>query len=83
MNLENSPDVDEPEWFESNRTAWYYNGVPMSNKSSLIVAARSLLSKRAYRFQVRINNRRDPSIEAVGFLIVNVVDAYSPMVTVE
>jgi hypothetical protein len=64
---------------EGNETAWRYGGVSVSLKSSLTLVGNSLLSNRTYQFMVYMENRQNSSIQATGYLLVQ-VDDYHPQI---
>ena len=64
---------------KDNKTAWIYGN---SIKSSLTIFAGSLQSNRTYQFMVQMENRRNSSIQATGYLLVQIDNNYHQMVAV-
>ncbi len=44
-------------------------------KSSLTILRNSLKSNETYQFMVNMKNRQNPSVEATGYLLVQIEDA--------
>jgi hypothetical protein len=63
----------------SNLTGWKYNN---SMKSSLTILAGSLQSNQTYQFMVYMENRQNSSIQATGYLLVEVVDIRPQMIAI-
>ncbi|UJR38826.1 hypothetical protein I4U23_031491 [Adineta vaga] len=61
-----------------NETAWEYG----STKSSVTILAESLVSNKTYQFMVIMINRENSSIQATGYLLVQVQDQTVHTVTV-
>lgn len=57
---------------EVNGTSWRYGGVGVSYKSSITILAGSLLFNRTYQFMVQMENLRNASRRATGYLLVRV-----------
>ncbi|CAF4450329.1 unnamed protein product, partial [Adineta steineri] len=53
----------------SNRTGWKFSN---SIKSSLSILSNSLQPNRTYQFMVYMENRRNSSLQATGYVLVNV-----------
>ncbi len=64
---------------EDNQTAWKYDN---SIKSSLTILAGSLQSNRTYQFMVYMESRRNASIQATGFLLVEVEDTRPQLIVI-
>ncbi len=64
---------------KDNRTAWEYGN---SIKSSITLLANSLESNRTYQFMVYMENRQNSSIQATGYLLVEVVDIRPQMIAI-
>jgi hypothetical protein len=62
-----------------NQTAWQYNS---SIKSSIKILNSSLLSNRTYQFMVNMTNRQNSSIQAIGYLLVQVDDTDSQVIAI-
>jgi hypothetical protein len=67
---------------EGNETAWKYNGVILSPSSSLIILAGSLLSNQTYQFMVYMENRLNTSLQATGYVLVQIEDTPSQMIII-
>ena len=59
-----------------------FGGLLTSPRSSLTILAKSLLVNRTYQFQVFMENRRNASLQATGFLLVRVDDTYPQLVII-
>jgi hypothetical protein len=68
--------------FGINGTSLQYIGVSVSQKSSILIHGNSLLSNRTYQFMVYMENRRNISKTATGYLLVQVNDIDSQMIIV-
>ncbi len=64
-----------------NRTAWQY-GSTGSLKSSVTILAGSLASNQTYQFVVNMVNQQNSSVQATGYLLVQVEDRISPMIII-
>jgi hypothetical protein len=51
-------------------------------KSSLTILAGSLQSNQTYQFMVYMENRQNSSIQATGYVLVQVVDNIRPMIAI-
>ena len=51
-------------------------------KSALTIMSRSLASNRTYQFMVRMENRRNFTNQAMGYLLVRVDDSRPQMVLI-
>ncbi len=67
---------------KGNGTALKYDGVSLLSKSSMTIFAGSLKSNRTYEFMVQMENRRNSSIQATGYVLVKVLDTRSPMIVI-
>jgi hypothetical protein len=67
---------------KGNGTAWQYDGVNSSIKSSLIILANSLKSNQTYQFMVYMENRQNSSLQATGYLLVQVEDAQPQLIII-
>jgi hypothetical protein len=65
---------------KGNGTAWQYDGVNNSIKSSLIILANSLKSNQTYQFMVFMANRQNSSIQTTAYLLVQVEDTQPQLV---
>ena len=63
----------------SNRTGWQFNN-PL--QSSLTILAGSLQSNRTYQFMVYMENRRNSSLQATGYVLVKVEDTRPQMILI-
>ncbi len=63
----------------SNRAGWKFGN---SIESSLTILAGSLQSNRTYQFMVQMENRRNSSLQATGYVLVNVVDTRPQMILI-
>ena len=68
--------------FSGTGTFWYYGGGTTAPKSSLTLYAGALAVNRTYQFRVMIQNLANPSIQATGYLLVQVDYSQSPMIVV-
>ena len=64
---------------KDNQTAWKFNNLI---ESSLTIIRGTLLPNRTYQFMVQMENRRNSSIRATGYLLVRVDNTYSQMIVV-
>jgi hypothetical protein len=64
-----------------NGTAWQYGSV-VSPQSSVTILAGSQTSNQTYQFMVSMVNRQNSSYQATGYLLVQVEDTNSPMISV-
>ncbi len=62
-----------------NRTAWKYTN---SIKSSVTILGKSLQSNRTYQFMVYMENRRNSSIQATGYVLVKIEDTRPQMIAI-
>jgi hypothetical protein len=67
---------------KGNGTALQFGGSPVSPKSSLTVLANSLKSNQTYQFMVYMENRQNSSVQATGYLLVQVEDAQPQLVVI-
>lgn len=67
---------------KGNGTAWKFDGVTLSPKSSLTILAGSLQSNRSYQFMVYMENRLDRSVQATGYVLVRVEDTRPQMIAI-
>jgi hypothetical protein len=63
----------------SNRTGWKFGN---SINSSLTILSNSLQSNRTYQFMVQMVSRRNSSLQATGYVLVNVVDTRPQMILI-
>ena len=63
----------------SNRTGWQFTD---SIRSSLTILAGSLQSNRTCQFMVYMTNRRNPSRQATGYVLVKVEDTRPRMIII-
>ncbi len=63
----------------SNQTGWNYNNLI---QSSITIQSNSLLSNQTYQFMVYMENRRNSSIQATGYLLVQVDDTHPQMIVI-
>jgi hypothetical protein len=59
-----------------------YGGGVVSPRSSLTVLANSLASNETYQLMVQMENRQNPNISAIGYLLVQVVDGHPPQIVI-
>jgi len=69
-------------YHKDNDTAWKYNGVNLSLKSSVTILANSLQSNRTYQFMVYMENRRNNSLQTTGYVLVKVENTFSKMIAI-
>ena len=67
---------------QGNGTVWVYNGVALSPKSSLTILAGSLQSNRTYQFMTYMENRRNSSVQATGYVLVRVENTRPQMIII-
>ncbi len=67
---------------KGNGPAWQYDGVNSSIKSSLAILANSLKSNQTYQFMVYMENRINSSLQATGYLLVQVEDAQPQLIII-
>jgi hypothetical protein len=65
-----------------NGTGLQYNGKNNSLKSSLIILGNSLLSNQTYQFMVYMGSVRNSSLQAIGYLLVQVVDTQPQLIVI-
>ncbi|CAF3732096.1 unnamed protein product, partial [Adineta steineri] len=63
----------------SNRAGWKFSN---SIKSSLTILSNSLQSNRTYQFMVYMENRRNSSLQATGYVLVKVEDTHPQMILI-
>jgi hypothetical protein len=63
----------------SNRTGLKFDN---SINSSLTILSGSFQSNRTYEFMVQMVNRRNSSLQATGYVLVNVVDTRPQMILI-
>lgn len=63
----------------SNRAGWQFEN---SIHSSLTILSGALLSNRTYQFMVQMENRLNSSLQATGYVLVNVEDTHPQMVLI-
>jgi hypothetical protein len=59
-----------------------YSGKNNSLKSALTILANSLAPYQTYQFMVRMENYRNASIQATGYLLVQVVDTQPQLIVI-
>ncbi|UJR18699.1 hypothetical protein I4U23_005606 [Adineta vaga] len=64
-------DSSNPSCLSLNRTGWKFDN---SLNSSFTILAGSLQSNRTYQFMVHMENRRNSSLQAIGYALVKVED---------
>ncbi len=67
---------------QGNTTSWQYGEIPTSPKSSLTILSGSLASNRTYQFMVLLKNRQNSSLQATGYLLVQIKDTQSHMIAI-
>jgi len=65
---------------KGNGTGLRYGGASNSMKSSLTILRNSLKSNETYQFMVNMTNRQNPSVEATGYLLVQIEDAETQLI---
>ncbi|UJR21041.1 hypothetical protein I4U23_024141 [Adineta vaga] len=63
----------------SNRTGWQFEN---SVHSSITLLPGTLASNRTYQFMVQMENRRNSSLQATGYILVNVEDTRPQMILI-
>ena len=66
-------------FFQDNQTTLKYGN---SINSSLTILAASLQSNRTYQFMVQMENRRNSSVQATGYVLVKVEDTRPQMIAI-
>ncbi|CAF1071686.1 unnamed protein product [Adineta steineri] len=66
----------------SNQTLVRYNGTSLSPNSSIIISSNSLSPNRTYQFMVIMTNRRNSSMQATGYLLVQIDNNYPQMIAI-
>jgi hypothetical protein len=61
---------------------WKSNGVKHAEESSIIIFGNSLESNEMYQFLVQMENRRNSSVQATGYVIVQVEDSNRTMIVI-
>lgn len=64
---------------KDNQAAFKFNNLI---ESSVTIINQTLLPYRTYQFMVHMENRRNSSLQATGYLLVNVDDTYSQIILV-
>jgi hypothetical protein len=67
---------------KGNGTLLEYGGTTVSPKSSLTILANSLPSNETYQFMVYMENRRNSSLQATGYLLVLVEDTQPQLIVI-
>jgi len=62
----------------ANRTAWRFG----SKKSSVTILANSLQSNETYQFMVMMTSGQNESVQAKGYLLVQVVDQQPQLIII-
>jgi hypothetical protein len=62
-----------------NQTGWQFSN---SIESSVTILGKSLQSNRTYQFMVYMQNLRNSSIQATGYVLVTVVDTSPQMIVI-
>ncbi len=65
---------------EDNGTSLKYNDISL--KSSLTIFAGSLQPNRSYQFMVYMENRRNSSLQATGYVLVQVENTFPKMIAI-
>jgi hypothetical protein len=66
----------------SNRTAFRFQGVRLSNRSALTLLSGSLQANRTYQIMVYVEHRRNSSMQATGYLLARVDETYPQMIII-
>ena len=64
---------------EDNLTAWKFNTLV---KSSITILNQTLLPNQTYQFMVQMENRRNSTVQATGYLLVRVDETCPQMIVV-
>ena len=67
---------------KGNGTALRYGGTNNSIKSSLTILANSLQPNQTYQFMVIMENRINTTLQATGYLLVQVEDTQSELIVI-
>jgi hypothetical protein len=61
---------------------WNYTGIKLLPESSITICGGSLQLNRTYQFLVQMSNRRNASLQATGYVLVQVKDSNRPMISI-
>ena len=67
---------------ETNEIGLIYGNSSVSPRSSLIIRGGSLQPNQIYQFMIHIGNRRNSSIQSIGYLLVNIKLTDAPLITI-
>ena len=65
-----------------NGTGLQYSGSNKSLRSSITILANSLRPNQTYQFKVSMTSRENLSLQATGYLLVQVEETDLPMITI-
>ena len=63
----------------SGTSPWRYVNPSASPKSSVTILSRAFASNRTYQWMVYMENRRNPTLQTTGYLLIQVTDTQSQM----
>ncbi len=69
-------------FFSDPKAKWEYNGVKLSPESSITILAGSLQLNKKYQFLVQMGNRRNVTLQATGYVLVQIEDSNRPMIAI-
>jgi uncharacterized protein with ParB-like and HNH nuclease domain len=67
---------------KDNVTSLIYGNSTLSPQSSLTIVKDSLQSNRTYQFMVYMENRKNASIQASGYVFVKVEDTHPQLIAI-
>ena len=65
-----------------NNGEWNSTGVKLAPESSVTILAGSLQLNQKYQFLVQMSNRRNASLQATGYVLVQIEDSNRPMIAI-
>ena len=65
-----------------NQVSWQYSGTGSSFKSAITIQSKSLMVNRTYQFMVYMENHRNASLQATGYLLVQVDETRPQLIVV-
>lgn len=66
----------------TNGNLWRFDGVSQSIKSSVTILGKSVRPNRTYQWMVYMENKRNNSVQATGYLLVQLVDTRPQMIVI-
>ncbi len=65
-----------------NKQGWIYNDERFPKESSMTILSGSLRLGQTYQFMVHMQNRRNSSVVATGYVLVKTEDSDRPMIII-